>query len=53
MRMGIGLSEVLLILALIVIFTDSKKLPGLIRKSFRTAGQLRTMVRRYWDDISR
>jgi len=51
MKSGIGLSEILMILALVVIFVDSKKVPGLIRKSFKTAGQIRAAVRKFLDDI--
>ena len=51
MKSGIGLSEILLILALVVIFVDSKKIPGLIRKTFKIAGQLRATVRKFLDDI--
>ncbi len=35
MTTGIGLSEIILILALMVIFVDSKQIPALIRKAFK------------------
>ena len=52
MKSGIGLSEILLILALVVIFVDSKKVPGLIRKTFKIVGQLRAAAKKFLDDIS-
>ncbi len=51
MSSGIGFSEILLILAVMVIFIDSKKIPGLIRKSFRIAGQLRAAVKKFIDEF--
>jgi Sec-independent protein translocase protein TatA len=51
MRSGIGLSEALLILALVVIFVDSKKIPGLIRKTVKFVGQIRAAVKKLLDDI--
>jgi len=53
MKSGIGLSEVLLILALIVVFVDSKQIPGLVRKSLKIAGRLRAAVREFLDDVGR
>jgi len=53
MKSGIGMSEVLLVLALIVIFVDSKQIPGLVRKSLKIVGQLRAAVRKFLDDIGR
>jgi len=50
MTSGVGFSEILLILALIVVFVDSKRIPGLVRKGFRIAGQLRSAVRKFLDD---
>jgi len=53
MKSGIGLSEVLLILALIVVCVDSKQIPGLVRKSLKMVGQLRSAVRKFLDDVGR
>jgi len=52
MTSGVGFSEVLLILAIIVIFVDTKQIPGLIRKSARIVAQLRATVKKYIDDIN-
>jgi len=52
MTSGIGFSEILLILAIIVIFVDSKHIPGLIRKSVKTVAQLRAAVKRFVDEIN-
>jgi Sec-independent protein translocase protein TatA len=51
MASGIGFSEILLILAIMVIFIDSKQIPELIRKSFRIAGQLRAAIRKFIDEF--
>jgi len=51
MTSGIGFSEILLILAIIVIFVDSKHIPGLIRKSVKTVAQLRAAVKKVIDEI--
>jgi len=51
MKNGIGISEILLVLALVVIFVDSKKVPGLIRRTFNIAGQIRAAVKKLLDDI--
>jgi Sec-independent protein translocase protein TatA len=51
--MGIGLSEILLILALIVVFVDSKKIPGLAGKCLKTVKQLRAAAKKYLDEVSR
>jgi Sec-independent protein translocase protein TatA len=53
MRSGVGLSEILLIMALIVVFVDSKQIPGLARKTFRAAGQMRAAVKKYMNEINR
>jgi len=52
MTSGIGFSEVLLILAIIVIFVDSKHVPGLIRQSVKTMAQLRAAVKKFIDEIN-
>ncbi|MCL2220493.1 MAG: twin-arginine translocase TatA/TatE family subunit [Chitinispirillia bacterium] len=51
MTSGVGFSEILLILALIVIFINPKQLPGLIRRVSKTAAQLQAAVRKYIDDV--
>jgi Sec-independent protein translocase protein TatA len=51
MTSGIGFSEILLILAIIVVFVDSKHIPGLVRKSVKTMAQLRTAVKRFIDEM--
>jgi len=53
MKTGIGLSEILLILALMVVFVNPKQIPGLIRKTVKITGQLRAAVREYLDGIRR
>jgi Sec-independent protein translocase protein TatA len=53
MKSGIGLSEILLILALIIIFIDAKQIPGLVRKGFKIAGRLRTEARKFWNDVGK
>ena len=53
MRSGVGFSEILLVLLVIVIFVDAKQIPGLIRKSMKIAGQLRAEVRKFLDDVSK
>lgn len=51
MTSGIGFSEVLLILAVIVIFVEPKRIPGLIRKSFKIMAQLRAAIKKFIDEI--
>jgi len=51
MTSGIGFSEILLVLAVMVIFVDPKQIPGLIRKSFRIVSQLRTAIKRFIDEF--
>ena len=51
MTSGISFSEILLILVVIIIFVDSKQLPGLLRKSFKIVRELRAAVKRFIDDI--
>jgi len=53
MTSGIGISEILLILAIIVIFVDSKHIPDLVRKSVKTMAQLRAAVRNIIDEIKK
>ena len=53
MKSGIGFSEILLILALILIFISPKQVPGLIRKSLRIVSQLRSGFRKFFDDINK
>ena len=51
MTSGVGFSEILLILAIIVIFVDSKHIPGLVRKSVEIVSQLRAAVKKFIDEI--
>ena len=53
MRSGIGFSEILLILLVIVIFVDAKQIPELLRKSMKIAGQLRAEIQKFLDDVSK
>jgi Sec-independent protein translocase protein TatA len=52
MTSGIGFSEILLILAIMVIFVDSKHIPGLIQKSVKIVAQLRAAVKKFIDEIN-
>jgi len=52
MTSGIGISEILLIVAIMVIFVDSKHIPGLIRKIVKTMAQLRAAVKKFVDEIN-
>jgi len=52
MTSGIGFSEILLILAIIVIFIDSKQIPGLIRKSIKIVSQVRAAVKKFIDELN-
>jgi len=49
---GIGFSEILLILAVMVIFIDSKHIPGIIRQSVKAMAQLRAAVKKFIDEIN-
>jgi Sec-independent protein translocase protein TatA len=51
MSTGIGFSEILLILAIIVIFIDSKQIPGLIRNSIKIMGQVRAAIKKFIDEL--
>jgi len=51
MTSGVGFSEILLVLAIIVIFVDAKQIPGLIRKSVKIIAQLRAAVKKFLDEI--
>jgi len=51
MTSGIGLSEILLVLAIIVIFVSPKDAPALIRKIFRIISQLRAAVKKFLDEM--
>ena len=48
MKSGIGFSEILLILVLIVIFVDAKQVPMLIRKSVKIATRVRAEIRKFF-----
>ncbi|MDR0515668.1 MAG: hypothetical protein LBH25_01325 [Fibromonadaceae bacterium] len=51
MTSGIGLSEILLVLVLMVVFVEPKKVPGLIRKSLRIVAQLRSAIKKFIDEL--
>jgi Sec-independent protein translocase protein TatA len=51
MTSGVGFSEILLVLAIIVIFVDAKQIPELIRKSVKIIAQLRAAVKKFLDEI--
>ena len=53
MRNGVGFSEILLILVLVVIFVDPKQIPDLLRKSLKITGQIRREIRKFMDDINK
>lgn len=52
MTTGIGLSEIILILALMVIFVDSKQIPALIRKAFKIVAQIKAKVKEIMDEVN-
>jgi len=52
MTSSVGFSEIFLILAIMVIFIDSKRIPGLIRQSVKTIAQLRAAVKKFIDEIN-
>jgi Sec-independent protein translocase protein TatA len=51
MTSGIGFSEILLILAVIIIFVSPKDAPGLIRRIFKIIAQLRAAVKKFLDEM--
>jgi len=51
MTSGISFSEILLILAIMVIFIDAKQLPDLIRKIFKIVAQVRATIRKILDEM--
>ncbi|MCL2283091.1 MAG: hypothetical protein FWC26_07220 [Fibromonadales bacterium] len=51
MTSGVGYSEVLLILLVMVIFINPKQIPGLIRKFFKITAQLRAAVKKFLDEM--
>jgi Sec-independent protein translocase protein TatA len=53
MKTGIGLSEILLIFALIVIFIDAKQIPDLVRKGFKIMGRLQSEAQKFMNDINK
>jgi Sec-independent protein translocase protein TatA len=53
MKTGIGLSEILLILALVVIFIDAKQIPNIIKKGFKAWGRLQLEIRKFMNDINK
>ena len=53
MRLGIGISEIVLILVIIIIFVDPKQVPDLLKKGMKIAGQVRREIRKFLDEISK
>ena len=53
MSSGIGFTEILLILAVMVIFIDPKKLPGLLKKALKIAGQIRKEIQKFMDEVNK
>jgi Sec-independent protein translocase protein TatA len=53
MKTGIGISEILLILALIVIFIDAKQIPGIIKKGFKIWDRLQSEIRKFMSEINK
>ena len=53
MTSGIGLSEILLILILIIIFVDAKQIVMLVRTSLKVAARIRAEVRTFFAGIGR
>ncbi len=51
MTSGIGFFEILLILAIMVIFVDSKQIPGLIRKSVKVIAQVRAAIKKFIEEL--
>ena len=51
MTSGIGFSEILLILVIMLIFVDAKQIPGLIRKSLKIIGQIRAEIKKFIDEM--
>ncbi|MDR0518291.1 MAG: hypothetical protein LBH25_14760 [Fibromonadaceae bacterium] len=48
---GIGVSEILLILAIMVIFVKPKDIPELMRRAFKLVGQLRSTIKKFIDEL--
>ncbi|MDR3002181.1 MAG: hypothetical protein LBU89_13075 [Fibromonadaceae bacterium] len=51
MTSGIGFSEILLILVILVIFVDAKEIPGLIRKALKITRQIRAEIKKFIDEM--
>lgn len=52
MNAGVSFLEIILILALIVIFVDPKQIPSLLKKSLKIAGQAKAEIKKFFDEIS-
>jgi len=52
MSSGISFGEILVILMLIIIFVKPKDIPELLRKTMKTAGEIRAKSRAFIDEIS-
>ncbi|MCL2260251.1 MAG: hypothetical protein FWC15_02730 [Fibromonadales bacterium] len=51
MTSGIGYSEILLILVVMLIFIDAKQIPDLLRKTFKIIAQLRATIKKILDEM--
>ena len=51
MSTGIGFSQILVILILIVIFVEPKHIPGFIRKSLKIYRQMRAELKNLFNDV--
>jgi Tat protein translocase TatB subunit len=53
MTSGIGFTEILLIVAVMVIFVKPKDIPEVMRQVFKALGQLRATVKKFMEEIER
>ena len=53
MTSGVGFSEILLIVAVMVIFVKPKDIPEVMRNIFKVLGQLRATVKKFMGEIDR
>ncbi|MCL2064699.1 MAG: hypothetical protein FWG98_10085 [Candidatus Cloacimonetes bacterium] len=52
MRNGIGFTEILLILVLIVIFVNPKDIPDLLRKILKIVKNIRSELKKIFDEFN-
>ena len=53
MRTGIGFYEIVLILVLMVIFVEPKKVPVILGRIFKIARQVRAEIKRFVDEFNK